>query len=248
MTSSMMYQRRESLVEIISLWFTFFTRRWWIFRDLTMVPPFNNHNTLPIKPPSGTFCIPDTRIHYLHICSLELLNLQNEVVLEKLFDSMHFSSLEQWTLQASAFPLSMIISFIESSAFYLKAFWIFGNCDVAEKIHDLLHRLHSIEAMQVWFWFHDKPPTKVSFFELLCSTDKMAFLPHLRTLNFGYDLPHPVGISTLNIQRITPLGSEARGQYHTSISVIEDRTADRFFEFVDEEVNLSILRCGLEGR
>ena len=148
---------------------------------------------------------------------------------------------EQWTLQASAFPLTTMISFIKSSAFYLKAF---GACDVAEQIHDLFRHLPSIEAMQLRFWFHDKLPTEVLFFELLCSSDETVFLPYLRTLNFSFDLP--IWLESLPRIFSASYHQDLRLEvnHNSSTTVIEDGTAERFFELVEEGFNLSVLGCG----
>jgi len=218
-----------------------------VFEVLQRSPSLTTITLVQLKPPSGTFYISDsdTRISCPHVRSLELLNIPNEVVLEKLFNSVCFPSLEQWTLQTYVFPLSTMISFIQSSAFCLKAFRVIGTRELAERIHDLLRHLRSIEVMQFRFWFYDKPPgpTEVSFFKLLCSPDETAFLPHLRTLNFGHDLPVPLDSLPRIFSASHRRDLRLEVDYHSTL-VIEDRTAERFLELVDEGFNLSILRFG----
>jgi hypothetical protein len=213
------------------------------FEILRRSPRLTTITLFQTKPPSGTFGVPDTRIFCPRVRSLELVNVR-KVVLEQLFDSLYLPSLNKWTLRTCAFPLNAMISFIESSAFCLKTFRTIETCDVVERIHDLLRHLPSIEAMQLGFWFHDGPPAEFLFFELLCSPDETAFLPHLRTLNFYYDLPVPLE----SLPRI--FGASHRRSLRLevdslpNIAVIGDETAARFLELVDEGFDLSIWRCG----
>jgi len=212
-----------------------------IFEVLRRSPRLTTITLSNVKPPSGAFYIPDTRFSCPHVRSLELLHIASELALEELLNSVCFPSLVQWTLQTYVFPLSTMVSFIQSSGFRLKAFRVIGTRELAEKIHDLLRHLRSIEVMQLRFWFHDRPPaTEVSFFTLLCSLDETEFLPHLRTLNFGHvpldSIPRIFSASHRRDLRLEV-------DFH-SASVIEDGTAERFLELVDEGFNLSILRCG----
>ena len=210
-----------------------------IFEVLRRSPRLTTITISQVKPPSGTFYILDTRISCPHIRSLELLHIANEVALEKFFNSVYFPSLEQWTLKTYMFPLSTMISFIQSSAFCLKALRL------AEQIHGLLRHLRSIEVMQLRFWFHDRPPgpTEVSFFKLLCSPDETEFLPHLRTLNFGHDMPVPLDSLPRIFSASHRRDLRLQLDFHSAL-VIEDGTAERFLELVEEGFNLRILRCG----
>jgi hypothetical protein len=136
-----------------------------------------------------------------------------------------------------------MISFVELSSIGLKIFRTFGNREGSDQIHDLLPYLPSIEVLQLGFCLEDKPPTKVLFFELLCSPSETAFLPHLQTLKFNHDLlvsweSLPQIFSALHRQSL-----RLEVDYH-SRAVIEDKIAARFLERIDEGFNLRVLRDG----
>ena len=133
----------------------FFEALWW-------APHWATITLLCIEPLSGNFSVPNTRISCPHVCLLELRYIESEV-LGQILNSVCLPSLEQWTLRRCLFPLNAMISFIESSSFRLKTFWIIGDHDTHDWIHDLLHCLPSIEVLQLGFTFEDKPATTILF-------------------------------------------------------------------------------------
>lgn len=196
-----------------------------------------------IKPPSGTFSVHNTRISCPHVRSLELWKIRSEVVLGQILDLVCLPSLEEWTLQWCRSPLNKMISFVESSSFGLKTFWTIGNCDDPDQIHDLLRYLPFIKVLQLGFCFKDKPPTEVLFFKLLCSPSETTFLPHLQTLKFDHDL-------LFSWESLSQIFSASHHQtlelevdYHNILGV-EDETAARLLELVNEGFNLRVLRDG----
>ena len=121
----------------------------------------------------------------------------------------------------------------------MKTFRTIGNCDDPDQIHDLLRYLPSIEVLQLGFCLKDKPPTEVLFFQLLCSPSETTFLPHLQTLKFNHDLL----VSWESLSQIFSASHrqslELEVDYHNILGV-EDKTAARFLELVDEGFNLRV--------
>jgi hypothetical protein len=65
-----------------------------VFEALRRSPHLTTIMLRHIKPPSGTFSVPNTRISCLHVRSLELLKIQSEVVLGQILDLVCLPSLE----------------------------------------------------------------------------------------------------------------------------------------------------------
>jgi len=211
------------------------------FEALRRAPHLTTITLLYMNPPSGTFSIPDTRISFPHVRSLELCGIESEVVLGQVFDLVCLPSLEKWALHWCPFLLKKMASFIESSSFGLKTFR-FATHDVSDQIHNLLRYLPSIKVLQLELFFTVIPPTEVSFFELLSSPSETAFLPQLQTLKFGHD-------SLVSLESLPQIFSASHRQslrlevdYYGS-EAVKDETAARFLELADEGFNLRVLRC-----
>jgi len=209
------------------------------FEALRRPPHLVTITLLRIEPLSGNFDVPNTRISCPHVRSLELRYIESEV-LGKILNLVCLPSLEQWTLRRCAFPLNTMISFIGSSSFGLKIFRIIGDRDIPDRIHDLLRRLPSIEVLQLGFMSEDKPPTEILFFELLCSPSEPAFLPHLQMLKFDHDLLVPLESLPRIFSASHRQSLRLEVDYHNIVG-IEDETAARFLELVDEGFNLRVL-------
>jgi len=212
------------------------------FEALRRAPHLATITLLRIEPLSGNFGVPNTRISCPHVRSLELRYIESEV-LGQILNLVCLPSLEQWTLRRCSFPLNAMISFIESSSFGLKNFRIIGDHDTRDRIHDLLRHLPSIEVLQLGFTFEDKPATTILFFELLCSPSETDFLPHLQTLKFEYDLLVPLESLPRIFSASHRKSLQLEVDYHNILGV-EDETAARFLELVDEGFNLRVMRDG----
>ena len=213
------------------------------FEVLRRAPLLATITLLDIKPLSGNFGVPITRISCPDVRSLELRYIESEVVLGQLLNLICLPSLEQWSLRWCPFPLNAMILFIESLSFRLKTFRILGDSDIPNRIHDLLRSLPSIEVLQLGFIVDDKPPTEILFFELLCSPSETSFLPHLQTLEFDHDLLVPLEFLPRIFTAPHRQSLQPEVDYHNILG-IEDETAARFLELVDEGFKLRVLRDG----
>jgi hypothetical protein len=201
--------------------------------------------------PSRIFPVSKTRIPCLHLHSLELLKIDETTVVAEILDSMHLPALERWIHCDCPLSLDNMISFAEYSSLSLclKEFRINGNASLYEAVTDLLHRLSSLQVLQLKFqWFFRQPPINEELLHVLCAPmgEPPPFLPHLQSLEFNSSFP----ISWESIPQI--LVSPSRRSLKIKVDYIcyndseniPYEAAKRLLEMVEQGFDLTIFRNG----